>query len=118
MRRFFLIPLSIALSLFAATTTNAQPTQQELLTTLRLRIDSIVTAAVDADLIPGAVVQSQLSCKTLYTKAYVSPQKYDFPRQPLNPAPPMTTSTLFDLASLTKVVGTTISLMLLADQHK
>src|SRR5258708_4055829 len=117
MRRFFLIPLSIALSLFAATT-NAQSTQQELLTTLRLRIDSIVTAAVDADLIPGAVVQIQIKGKNLYSKAYGSSQKYDFRRQRLSPAPAMTTGTLFDLASLTKVVGTTTSLMLLADQHK
>ncbi|HXB05784.1 MAG TPA: serine hydrolase [Puia sp.] len=117
MLRYALIFLSTALTLFAATT-NAQPTQQELLTTLRHRIDSIVTAAVKADLIPGAVVQIQINGKNLYSKAYGSSQKYDFHRQPLSPAPAMTTSTLFDLASLTKVVGTTTSLMLLADQHK
>jgi CubicO group peptidase (beta-lactamase class C family) len=109
--------LSVLIALFS-TTTNAQSSQQEILTALGHRIDSIVTTAINADLIPGAVVQIQLDGRNLHSKAYGSSQKYDIHRQPLNPAPAMTTATLFDLASLTKVVGTTTSLMLLVDQHK
>lgn len=80
------------------------------------RVDSIVEAAVRADLIPGAVVRIERDGKTVYYKAYGWSQKYDYNRQLLQPALQMDTATLFDLASLTKVVGTTTSLMLLADR--
>ena len=83
---------------------------------LRERIDSIVEAAIRADLIPGAVVRIGKDGRTVYSKAYGVSQKYDIGRRPLDPKPVMDTATLFDLASLTKVVGTTTSLMLLADR--
>ena len=83
---------------------------------VRQRIDSVVEAAIAADLIPGAVVRIQKDGRVVYTKAYGVSQKYDFRRQLLQPAPATDTATLFDLASLTKVVGTTTSLMLLADR--
>lgn len=83
---------------------------------LRQRVDSIVGAAVRADVIPGAVVQILRDDKIVYSKAYGWSQKYDFHHQLLTAAPVMDTATLFDLASLTKVVGTTTSLMLLADR--
>jgi serine-type D-Ala-D-Ala carboxypeptidase len=85
---------------------------------LRQRVDSVVQGAIRSDLIPGAVVQIQKDGKIVYSKAYGLSQKYDFHRQLLQPAPEMDTATLFDLASLTKVVGTTTSLLLLADQQK
>ncbi|HTR28739.1 MAG TPA: serine hydrolase [Puia sp.] len=83
---------------------------------LRQRVDSVVEAAIAADLIPGAVVRIQKDGRTVYCRAYGVSQKYDFHRQLLHPAATMDTATLFDLASLTKVVGTTTSLMLLADR--
>ena len=83
---------------------------------LRQRVDSVFEAAVLADLIPGAVVMIQKDGKIVYSRAYGLSQKYDFHRQLLEPGPVMDTATLFDLASLTKVVGTTTSLMLLADR--
>jgi serine-type D-Ala-D-Ala carboxypeptidase len=85
---------------------------------LRQRVDSVFQAAMLADLIPGAVVMIQKDGKIVYSKAYGLSQKYDFHRQLLQQAPEMDTATLFDLASLTKVVGTTTSLMLLADRQK
>jgi serine-type D-Ala-D-Ala carboxypeptidase len=85
---------------------------------LRKRVDSVVEAAISADLIPGAVVQIEQNGRLIYSKAYGLSQKYDFHRQPLDPAPAMDTTTLFDLASLTKVVGTTTSLMLLVGQGR
>ena len=81
-------------------------------------MDSVVEAAIRADLIPGAVIRIQKDGKIVYFKAYGLSQKYDFHHQLLQPAPDMDTATLFDLASLTKVVGTTTALMLLADQQK
>ncbi|HEV9038001.1 MAG TPA: serine hydrolase [Puia sp.] len=83
---------------------------------LRARVDSIVQSAIRADLIPGAVIQIQKDGRIVYSKAYGLSQKYDIRHQPLQSAPAMDTATLFDLASLTKVVGTTTSLMLLADR--
>jgi CubicO group peptidase (beta-lactamase class C family) len=79
-------------------------------------VDSVVQAAIGADLIQGAVVQIEKDGKVVYSRAYGLSQKYDFHHQPLQPAPAMDTATLFDLASLTKVVGTTTSLMVLADR--
>lgn len=83
---------------------------------LRRRVDSVVQAAVRADLIPGAVVQIEKDGAVVYSRAYGLSQKYDIRHQPLQPAPLMDTASLFDLASLTKVVGTTTSLMVLADR--
>ena len=83
---------------------------------MRHRVDSVVEAAVGADLIPGAVVQIEKDGKVIFSKAYGVSQKYDINRQRVASAPAMDTATLFDLASLTKVVGTTTSLMLLADR--
>ena len=85
---------------------------------MRQRVDSVVQAAIRSDLIPGAVIQIQKDGSVIYSKAYGQSQKYDFHHQLFQPAPDMDTATLFDLASLTKVVGTTTSLMLLADQQK
>jgi CubicO group peptidase (beta-lactamase class C family) len=85
---------------------------------LRQRVDSVFEAAMVADLIPGAVLMIQKDGKIVYSKAYGLSQKYDFRRQLLQSAPAMDTVTLFDLASLTKVVGTTTFLMLLADRNR
>jgi serine-type D-Ala-D-Ala carboxypeptidase len=85
---------------------------------LRQRVDSVVQAAIRSDLIPGAVIQIQKDGNVVYSKAYGQSQKYDFHHHLLQPGPDMDTATLFDLASLTKVVGTTTSLMVLADQQK
>jgi serine-type D-Ala-D-Ala carboxypeptidase len=91
---------------------------QDATTVLQRRVDSTVQAAIRADLIPGAVIQIQKDGKIIYSRAYGLSQKYDIHHQPLAQPPAMDTTTLFDLASLTKVVGTTTSLLLLADQHR
>lgn len=98
--------------------TKAQDHNAMASASLQERVDSIFQAAIRADLIPGAVVQIQKDGKTVYSKAYGYSQKYDFHHQPLQLPPAMDTATLFDLASLTKVVGTTSSLMLLADRGR
>jgi len=93
-------------------------TAQDPTAILQHRVDSTVESAIRADLIPGAVVQIQKDGKTIYSKSHGLSQKYDIHHQPLPQPPAMHTTTLFDLASLTKVVGTTTALLLLADQHK
>src|ERR1700693_938093 len=90
---------------------NAQDTDAN--TKLISKIDSILQSQVDADKIPGAVVQIKKDGKLIYTHAYGYAQKYDYNHQLLKPADPMTVDCLFDIASLTKVIGTTTSIMLL-----
>jgi serine-type D-Ala-D-Ala carboxypeptidase len=79
-------------------------------------IDSILQSQVDQDKIPGAVIEIKKENKIIYKHAYGYAQKYDYTHQLLRHPEKMTTGHLFDIASLTKVVGTTTSIMLLADR--
>ena len=79
-------------------------------------IDRILNSEVTNNKIPGAVIQIKKDGKVLYKQAYGYAQKYDINHQLLNPPVPMNTATLFDMASLTKVIGTTTSIMLLVDR--
>jgi len=81
------------------------------------KIDSILQSQVDADKIPGAVIQIKKKGHIIYTSAYGYAQKYDTAHRLINPPEKMTVGHLFDIASLTKVVGTTVSIMLLADRN-
>jgi uncharacterized protein YbbC (DUF1343 family) len=75
------------------------------------RIDSEVQGAVDRGEIPGAVVVAGRGSVTIYQKAFgfraLEPQREA-----------MTVDTVFDLASLTKVVATATSIMVLAEDGK
>ncbi|MGE0043051.1 MAG: serine hydrolase [Vicinamibacterales bacterium] len=74
-------------------------------------IDGLVSEAIDAGLTPGAVVLVGQHDRILYEKA--------FGRKTTGPdAEPLTTDTIFDLASLTKVVGTTTAVMQLVEQGR
>ena len=86
------------------------------------QIDSILQSQVDSNKIPGAVIQIKKNGTVIYEHAYGYAQKQVLDtrktqeiRQILKP---MSTGTLFDIASLTKVVGTTTGIMLLVDKGK
>ena len=83
---------------------------------LRAEIDSILQNQVDQDKIPGAVVLIKKNDRVIYHHAYGYAQKYDFNHNLLNPPEKMKVNTLFDIASLTKVIGTTTAVMVLADR--
>jgi CubicO group peptidase (beta-lactamase class C family) len=83
---------------------------------LKLKIDSILKSEVVNNKIPGAVIQVKKDGRIVYTNAYGYSQKYDINHNLLQPPVPMNTETLFDMASLTKVIGTTTSIMLLVDR--
>ncbi len=71
-------------------------------------IDDLVEEAIREDRLPGAVILVGQNEQILYRKA--------FGHRALVPAPePMTVDTVFDLASLTKVVATTTSIMQLIE---
>jgi CubicO group peptidase (beta-lactamase class C family) len=74
-------------------------------------IDEVIQDAIQAGQIPGAVVLVGHDGRVAYRKAYgyraLEPRRE-----------PMTVSTIFDIASLTKVVATTISVMQLIEDGK
>lgn len=74
-------------------------------------LDTIVEAAIAADELPGAVLIIGRGDAVLYRKA--------FGRRALAPAAePMTVDTIFDLASLTKVLATATAVTRLIEQGK
>jgi CubicO group peptidase (beta-lactamase class C family) len=80
------------------------------------KIDSILQSQVNLDKIPGAVIEIKKADHIIYKHAYGYAQKYDYNHKLLNPPEAMTVNHLFDIASLTKVIGTTTSIMLLVDR--
>ena len=73
------------------------------------KIDQVARQEVAAGHVPGAVILVGHRGKTVYRKA--------FGQRALTPRPqPMTVDTIFDLASLTKVVATTTAIMELVDR--
>jgi uncharacterized protein YbbC (DUF1343 family)/CubicO group peptidase (beta-lactamase class C family) len=74
-------------------------------------VDSIIQQAIADGNIPGAVLVVGHNGAVIYRKAYG--------RRALEPRPePMTLDTIFDLASLTKVIATTTAVMQLVEQGK
>ncbi|MES2176783.1 MAG: serine hydrolase [Gemmatimonadota bacterium] len=79
------------------------------------RADSIVAANVGTAF-PGAVFLVARNGRVLLEKAYGVKQLNDFDGRPLPRTTPMRTTTMFDLASVTKVMATTNAIMLLVDR--
>ncbi len=103
--------------LFVANRLNAQTADSvNKKTTLIRQVDEAINNAIAENKIPGAVIQVKRNGKVIYKQAYGDAQKFNYNHELLPVPDKMTTGTLFDLASLTKVVGTTTSIMLLVDR--
>ncbi len=74
-------------------------------------VDAIVNDAIQTNLIPGAVVLIGHNGRVVYRRAYGS-------RSLVPDREPMTLDTIFDAASLTKVIATTPSIMKLFEAGK
>ena len=75
------------------------------------RMDAVIAEAIAAHQLPGAVVLVGRGDTVVFQKAYG--------QRALVPAPePMTLDTIFDLASLTKVVATTTAVMMLIEDGR
>lgn len=72
------------------------------------RVDSVILAAIDGGDIPGAVLSVVRGDRIVWLKAYGN-------RQVVPDTVAMTPETVFDLASLSKCVGTTLSFMQLVE---
>src|SRR5438309_11002885 len=98
----FLVPVLAAAS-FAAGQESSPP--------LASRVDPIIQEAVSTGLIPGAVLVVGHGSEIVYRKAYGF-------RSLVPTKQPMTPDTIFDVASLTKVVATTPCLMKLFEEGR
>jgi CubicO group peptidase (beta-lactamase class C family) len=76
--------------------------------------DSMIGAAVGT-LIPGAVFVVSSNGRVVHEHAFGYAQQNDYEMHRIAPPRAMRTSTMFDLASVTKVMATTFAAMLLAD---
>jgi len=106
--------LAVALALLLAPSIAAQvpksPRANAGVSSARLqRIDSVVQQSIEKKELPGAVVLVGHHGQIVWRKAYgaraVQPNRE-----------PMTTDTMFDLASLTKIVATATSIMILIER--
>jgi uncharacterized protein YbbC (DUF1343 family)/CubicO group peptidase (beta-lactamase class C family) len=104
------VALLIAQSAFAQLPA-ALPSTQGISAEHLSRMDAVINASIEKKELPGAVVLVGRHGKIVWRKAYgaraVEPQREA-----------MTLDTIFDLASLTKVVATTTSIMILIEQGK
>jgi CubicO group peptidase (beta-lactamase class C family) len=80
--------------------------------------DSLVQNAIATKLIPGAVLVVSKDGKIVHQRAFGFAQLNDFDMHPLPNPRPMNVTTMFDLASVTKVMGTTFAVMMLVDRGK
>ncbi len=80
------------------------------------KVDSILNSQIERKLIPGAVIQVKIGGEIIMSKAYGYANAYSFNGQPMEKPELMTSGHMFDIASLTKVVGTTTAIMVLADK--
>jgi serine-type D-Ala-D-Ala carboxypeptidase len=89
-------------------------TQKEL----QKELDLVLKSYIDSGLIPGAVLQVQYKGEIIYRKAKGYADRFDSAGRLLKKPEKMTVKHLFDIASLTKVTGTTTSILLLTEQGK
>ena len=111
-RSLVLFALSCCLSLNSfAQLPHATPEAVSLSTSRLAQIDQIIAGSIGKRELPGAVVLVARNGRVVWSKAYGS--------RAVEPAPePMTNDTIFDLASLTKVVATATSIMILVERGK
>ena len=108
-----IVSLLLMLSFCAFASQAQQKDQQGKITKT---VDSILQSAVNKQLIPGAVIEIKKGNEVICRKAFGYAERNDDDNKPLAHPVLMATDILFDLASLTKVVGTTTSVMLLVDR--
>ena len=79
--------------------------------------DSLINAAVGR-LTPGAVFLVSRDGRVIHQRAFGHAQLEDYEGRPLANPPLMRVNTMFDMASVTKVMATTMAVMLLVDRGR
>lgn len=104
MKRFWIIWLLVLLTAGCGRQGGLDPQRMA-------QADEAIAAAIEEGQIPGAVLAVVRGDKTVYLKAYGN-------RQVVPDTLPMTTDAIFDLASLSKCVGTTPAVLQLVEQGR
>ena len=111
MKRLIVSALAAALAVSAlaqGTLRQATPESHGMDSEKLAQVDRVINDAIAAKEIPGAVVSVVRGNDIVYLKAYGS-------KSVVPAVEPMTTETLFDLASVSKCVGTTLAFMQLIE---
>lgn len=106
MHLFFLV-----INLFVITSCSSFFQQTETASDFFLEVDLLIEKAISDSAFPGAVLLVSKDEKIMHEKAYGN---YTYQQK----SSKMKASTIFDLASVSKVVGTTSAAMMLIDQGK
>jgi len=85
---------------------------------LRKELTHILASYVDSGLIPGAVLQVQHRGKIIYQQAVGYARRFDATGAELKKPEKLRLTHLYDIASLTKVTGTTTANILPTDMGK
>src|SRR5438477_11371586 len=105
----FLAVLVLSIQISAQQLPAATPSTNGISAERLARMDAVIQASIEKKELPGAVVLVARHGRIVWRKAYgaraVEPQREV-----------MTTDTIFDLASLTKILATTTSIMILIEQ--
>ena len=105
----FAVALVMATSAFAQGTPRQDSPEHHGMNPEKLaQVDRVINDAITAKEIPGAVISVVRDGNIVYLKAYGD-------KSVVPTVEPMTTETLFDLASVSKCVGTTLSFMQLIE---
>ena len=109
---YFAVLIPFLTLIFIPKTTAQKATKAILIA----EVDSILKSQIEGDKIPSAVVQIKQGEEIIFKKAYGYAQKYDEKHQKIANPEKVTFQHLYDIASLTKVIGTTTAIMLLVDK--
>ncbi len=104
-----LLLLALATQTLAATLPTASPASVGMSAARLAEIDDVTQKSIERREMPGAVVLAARRGRVVWRKAYGA-------RAVLPAREAMTTDTIFDLASLTKVVATATSMMILIER--
>jgi len=107
----FLALITFAFQCFPTELPRANPASMSVSRIRLAQMDSVIEAAIATRQLPGAVVLVAREGNVVWRKAYGARAV-----EPSREA--MTTDTIFDLASLTKVVATATSIMMLVERGK
>ena len=109
MRKLFILMVALSISAgLCAQVKVANPKDHGMDPERLARVDAVIADAIDEGDIPGAVLSVVRHNEIVYLKAYGN-------KSVVPEVVPMTTNTMFDLASLSKCVGTTLSIMQLIE---
>lgn len=109
--------IAVVAAALTSTVARAQTTKPTIQAAIA-SADSIVQASIANGAIPGAEMVIAVNGKVLQDRAFGYAQLSDFAGHRLAKPKPMHTTTMFDLASVTKMMATTNAMMLLVTQGK